>query len=537
VEPEAGTSARYKAFISYSHRDARFAVSLHRQLEAYRLPARLVGTQTARGLVPARLTPIFRDIDELPASDDLSAEILGALAASEALIVLCSPDARASRWVNREVELFRQLHPERPVLPVLLRGDPDDAFPAALYAPGPDGEVREPVASDFRGEGARLGRTKLIAGLTGVGVDDLVQREAQRRLRRVMAVTAAAVIAVIILSTLLALALRARAEAQRQQAEAEGLIEFMLTDLRGRLRGVGRLDVMSAVNARAMNYYEDQGLSALPDESLERRARLLHAMGEDDDARGDTHGALAKFREAHRSTAASLARRPSDAETLFAHAQSEYWLGYLDYRAHRFEAARTRFSAYASLADMMVAAKPGTIKYVREQGYAQSNLCALALTPKKKDAPLAARACRAAVVAKERVALADRADSSALADLANSYGWLADAQTNSGDAAGARDTRKRQAEAINRAVATDPQNLDYRDIWVTLQFALAVIDRDDGKPEAGRKRLRDARAAVEDMVKRDPANEHWKERLTQVDRRIRKFEDEVQTHNKQMEAL
>jgi hypothetical protein len=141
------------------------------------------------------------------------------------------------------------------------------------------------------------------------------------------------------------------------------------------------------------------------------------------------------------------------------------------------------------------------------------------------------------VVAKERVALADRADSSALADLANSYGWLADAQTNSGDAAGARDTRKRQAEAINRAVAADPQNLDYRDIWVTLQFALAVIDRDDGKPEAGRKRLRDARAAVEDMVKRDPANEHWKERLTQVDRRIRKFEDEVQTHNKQMEAL
>jgi len=536
VEPEAGTAGRYRAFISYSHRDARFAVRLHRQLEGYRLPTRLVGTKTPRGTVPARLTPIFRDIDELPASDDLSAEILGALSESEALIVLCSPDAKASRWVNREVELFRQLHPERPVLPVLLRGDPDEAFPAALYAPGPDGQVREPVASDFRGEGARLGRTKLIAGLTGVGVDDLVQRDAQRRLRRVMAVTAAAVIAVIILSALLVLALRAREEAQRQQAEAEGLIEFMLTDLRGRLRGVGRLDVMSAVNTRAMDYYEDQGLSALPDASLERRARLLHAMGEDDDARGDTRGALAKFREAHRTTAAALARRPADAEALFAHAQSEYWLGYVDYRAHRFDGARTRFSAYASLADMMVAAKPGTIKYVREQGYAQSNLCALALTPKDKDTALAARACRAAVAAKLRVAQDNPKDSRAQADLANGYGWLADAQTAMGDTTGARDTRTRQAEAINRAIAADPQNLDYRDLWVTLQFALAVIDREDGRFETGRKRLLDARAKVDDMVQRDPANRLWKERRDQVDRRLRKFDEDVRNNNNK-EAL
>ena len=132
--------------------------------------------------------------------------------------------------------------------------------------------------------GSAPGRIKLIAGLTGIGVDDLVQRDAQRRLRRVMAVTASAVIAIIVLSGLLVAAVRARAEAERQQAEAEGLIEFMLTDLRGRLKGVGRLDVMNAVNARAMDYYSDQSLAALPDQSLERRARILHAMGEDDEA-------------------------------------------------------------------------------------------------------------------------------------------------------------------------------------------------------------------------------------------------------------
>ena len=218
----SGPTGRYRAFISYSHQDLVTAVRLHRHLEGYRLPERLVGTVTQRGTVPARLTPIFRDIDELPASDDLTVEIKNALSESAALIVLCSPDAKASRWVNREIELFRELHPDRPILPALLRGEPDESFPPALFTPGPDGTPREPVASDMRGEQERLGRIKRIAGLTGVAVDDLVQRDAQRRLRRVMAVTASAVIAIVILSGLLIAALRAREEAERQQAEAEG---------------------------------------------------------------------------------------------------------------------------------------------------------------------------------------------------------------------------------------------------------------------------------------------------------------------------
>ncbi|MEY4890323.1 MAG: hypothetical protein RIQ75_1453 [Pseudomonadota bacterium] len=43
---DAGTTGRYKAFISYSHCDSTVAVRLHRRLESYRLPPRLVGTPT-----------------------------------------------------------------------------------------------------------------------------------------------------------------------------------------------------------------------------------------------------------------------------------------------------------------------------------------------------------------------------------------------------------------------------------------------------------------------------------------------------------
>ncbi|MDB5722242.1 MAG: toll/interleukin receptor protein, partial [Alphaproteobacteria bacterium] len=89
------SGARYAAFISYSHKDAVFGRWLHRRLEGYRLPRRLAGSHGERGLVPARLTPIFRDREELPAAGDLSERVRAALAVSGSLIVVCSPNAAA----------------------------------------------------------------------------------------------------------------------------------------------------------------------------------------------------------------------------------------------------------------------------------------------------------------------------------------------------------------------------------------------------------------------------------------------------------
>src|SRR5687767_14651457 len=94
----------YFAFLSYSHKDEALAGWLHRELEDFRVPPSLVGRLTANGVVPKRLTPIFRDEHELAAADDLGEEIETALAASQFLIVLCSPEAARSKWTNAEIE-------------------------------------------------------------------------------------------------------------------------------------------------------------------------------------------------------------------------------------------------------------------------------------------------------------------------------------------------------------------------------------------------------------------------------------------------
>src|SRR5262245_3316752 len=141
----------YRAFLSYSHADTAWARWLHKHIEGFAVRD-LAGRDTARGPVPKRIAPIFRDREDFAAGHSLSTQTLAALKASEALIVLCSPAAASSRHVNEEIRLFKWLHPERLIVPVIADGEPGDAarecFPPALrFKISADGAVtqeREP---------------------------------------------------------------------------------------------------------------------------------------------------------------------------------------------------------------------------------------------------------------------------------------------------------------------------------------------------------------------------------------------------------
>ena len=159
---------RYKAFLSYSHRDRQMAEWLHKRLESYRLPSGLV--EHAR----TALRPIFKDREELPASDNLGEAIEGAISRSDALIVLCSPSAAVSPWIAKEIDCFKRLHGDSRVYLALIEGEPPYNIPPPLLVHYNDGQPTEdraePIAADFRpeGDGKKLGVLKLVAGIAGV---------------------------------------------------------------------------------------------------------------------------------------------------------------------------------------------------------------------------------------------------------------------------------------------------------------------------------------------------------------------------------
>jgi hypothetical protein len=507
-EPQA---VRFRAFVSYSHADAAIAQKLHRKIETYRLPQHLRDRQIADP-DNGRLGRIFRDREDLPAAEDLSESVKQALAGSQVLVVICSPDARGSIWVAREIELFRALHPDRPVLAALVRGEPQESFPPPLL------EGSEPLAADLRkdGDGWRLGFLKIIAGIAGVPLDALVQRDATRRIRRVMAVTGGALVALLAMIGMTIYAIQSRNEAQHQQAEAEGLVEYMLTDLRTELKGVGRLDVMTKVNERAMAYYDDQAdLSDMPAESLERRARILHAMGEDDEKRGDLDKALAKFTAAHRVTEALLARDPENPDRIFGHAQSEYWVGYIAYLKKDWVRAEKYWLGYKRYADMLVAADDQNVKWLREAGYAEGNLCTLFLGRNQAD-KLMLRACRRASVRMEQVFSLDHSDPRSIEDLANRYGWLADAYKALNQPREESKHRLARSNLIEKLLLLQPANLDFQDMWLVVQAELAQLELTDSKYLAASNRLNNAIERARQVVKFDDENLVSQKRLQEL---------------------
>lgn len=498
------SSKQFRAFVSYCHADRIFAARLQRRLESYRLPRRLV-EQVAplSGQTAGRIGPIFRDRADLSAAADLSQAVREAIAASSALVVVASPDAVRSKWVDREIGLFRMLHPEALILVAHARGDPAEALPTALR----NGEA-EPLAADFRrqGDGTRHAFLKIVAGLAGLPLDALIQRDAQRRLRRVTAVTLGALVVMLLLATTTVFALASRAQAVRERSQAEGLIEFMLTDLRTKLQGVGRLDVMEQVNQRAMAYYAAQGdLSHLPDDSMLRRAQILHAMGEDDGDRGRLPEALNKFGEAHRTTAALLGRRPDDTDRIYGHAQSEFWLGSAALKVEDFVTARRRFEGYSALARRLVATDPRNKDWQMEGGYAQSNLGTLALRSEKRPDLAQAAFERAQVhfLAAQRLA---PADTGVVRDLADNHGWLSDSLYDQRKFERAHAERSRERALMLGLAAADPKNANYARDLTESSIGLARIEIAQGRHAEALTRLRETMRVVDDLSARDPAN-------------------------------
>ena len=94
------TQFKYRAFLSYSHHDKAWGKWLHSALEGYRIDKDVVGRETAAGPVPKTLRPIFRDREDFSAGHSLTAQTIAALEASQFLIVICSPNAAQSRYVN-----------------------------------------------------------------------------------------------------------------------------------------------------------------------------------------------------------------------------------------------------------------------------------------------------------------------------------------------------------------------------------------------------------------------------------------------------
>ncbi|WHZ20509.1 MAG: hypothetical protein OJF55_002658 [Rhodanobacteraceae bacterium] len=540
------SSFTYRAFISYSHRDQAWADWLHRTLETYRVPSRLVGTQTAHGEIPLRLNPVFRDRDELASADSLASKVNEALRQSENLIVICSPASAASRWVNEEVLAYKRMGRGGRILCLIVDGEPnatdlpghaaEECFCPALRfqldANGqPASERAEPIAADVRPGKDRKPNAKLrlIAGMLGVGFDVLKQREQHRRMQRMAAITTLAlvVMALTIVLAVFALISRhqavlarqhavaaeqaavvARDDAKRRQAQAEDILGFMLGDLRQKLSTVGRLDLMRSVDDKATAYFAMLKPRDLTDTALEQQARLLMDIGQVRLAKGEFVEAMAGFREALERTGALYARAPGDGNRLFDKAQAEYWVGYAAMQKGDNATAESMFQRYYDSAVKLAAMDRGNFAWQKEVAY---GLQAVSVMDKNMGRTAEAERGMQQQLAMYHAWLKQHPGNLQLRqEAANVVSWLGSLAQEQGQLAVAEDRFAENVGDLEQNMEAEPNNADWKDDSVYALVHLAEVQKQRGKLGPARENLATATATAAALHAQDPENNDWR---------------------------
>jgi tetratricopeptide (TPR) repeat protein len=296
-----------------------------------------------------KLPPVFQDREELASSADLAKSVRDALEQSGTLIVICSPNGAQSRWVNEEIRTFRALGRADRIQCLIVAGEPHAArnpaldsklecFPPAVF----EDANFEPLAADLRPgmDGKQAAKLKLLAGLMGVGYDDLRQREAERRQRRLGTIAAASVAGLMITSALAIFALWQRSEAitQRDIARQKTLTAERTVDFVKSLFEV-------------TNPSESKGETITAREILDRGARrIAQSLNDEPTVKaeltttlGEVYGGLGLYRQSEaliRSAFRIPGRDPStNMRQLAALGDSQFRLGTYDRAINSFAAA------------------------------------------------------------------------------------------------------------------------------------------------------------------------------------------------------
>jgi hypothetical protein len=217
----------HDAFVSYSRKDKSFAVQLEKALEGYRPP---------KGLpVPQRPLRVFRDEDDFTGAEYYQS-LSKQLNESRKLLVICSPYARGSVYVNDEIRRFAEHRGADNIIPLLLSGIPNNevtpgkeaemAFPDALSQ-----LLTMPLAVSYLGFDAKRNKVNkglyenawysTLANVYETNRSDIEQREKKRetRRRRVRNGIVGGIIAVLFAAFIVTFYYYRDAEAARLQAQ------------------------------------------------------------------------------------------------------------------------------------------------------------------------------------------------------------------------------------------------------------------------------------------------------------------------------
>lgn len=256
------------AFICYSKPDERWKDWLVKHLTIFRAPRPFPGKVTADGPIPRRIGPVITRHDSGDATSPLSDDDERALKESRYLVVVCSPNAAVSRWVDEAVRKFKSFGREHRTLCLIVRGEPyassrldpigEECLPRAIkYEVDAEGQLTDtptaPAAADARPgkDGRRNAFLKLTAGMLRINFGELKQRDHDRGQIQMTGALAGALFLLIFFATFSTYSFIRANEANDLIAEANSSAEFSKSEFeKRRIDNDRQLAALANLNAR-----------------------------------------------------------------------------------------------------------------------------------------------------------------------------------------------------------------------------------------------------------------------------------------------
>ena len=384
------------------------------------------------------------------------------------------------------------------------------------------GDTRPPagVARDL---GDLLGQLKAVAPSqrpTAVDVVERLRRIREKPARRLRFTLAAALVVVAIVGGVKYTidlgrernaAVLAREDANRRRDQAEILIGFMLGDLRGKLQGVGRLDLLDAVGEKAMAYFAAVPASALSDEEVSRRSQAIYQIGEVSRQKGDLKAASARFTESLELIAALAQRAPQNPRWQIDLATSHFYAGDALRLQGDLDGAMRHFSAYRDIGDALAARTGAKPEWLLESSYGHSNVAAV--LESKGDFDGARRELERCIDINEQLLGVDPKNAEFREALANVRNRLAVVLEKLGDGRGALEQHLQSFQLRKLQLEDQPDDAGAERRMAVAASWVATMYRDQGEMARSWEYANIRLTRFERLVARDPANADWQREL------------------------
>lgn len=305
-------------------------------------------------------------------------------------------------------------------------------------------------------------------------------------------------------------AVKARAEAETRRARANELVAMLIEDLHPRLESVGRLDILDAVDAKALGYFASIRPEEISPAELAVNVNALTQLGVSQLKRVNVPESLNTLRQAAATIDGAVRSRPDDEAMLYtaigAHSALLRALLYTGDTAGGMQQARL-CTLYSS---DLVRRKPNDIRYLKADADSHGSLASM--LDRTEDIAGSLREVELSLEVKRRALKLD--DSAEMhSSVATTLGKQGLALFKLGRFDDAERTFAELRQMLDRESARHPNDKVTFEKSVAWYRELATVKLARGDIESASRHSAAYLAASEQLTSYDPANLEWRQHL------------------------